>query len=44
MQQPVDIENIKNDPAVQTKFEQTLDTIYENLSMLKFSLSDFSRN
>jgi len=36
----VDIENIKNDPAVQTKFEQTLDTIYEKFTMLKFSLSD----
>ena len=36
-----DIENIKNDPAIQAKFSQTLDTIYENLAMIKFSLSDF---
>ena len=39
-----DIENIKNDPAVQTKFNQTLDAIYENLSIIKFSISDFFRN
>ena len=36
-----DIENMKNDPAVQTKFSQALDAIYENLSKIKFSLSDF---
>ena len=36
-----DIENIKNDPAVQTKFEQAIDTIYEKFTMIKFSLSDF---
>ena len=36
-----DIENIKNDPAVQTKFQQVLDVIYENLAKIKFSLSDF---
>ena len=36
-----DIENIKNDPAIQAKFSQALDTIYENLSKKKFSLSDF---
>ena len=36
-----DIENIKNDPAIQAKFSQTLDTIYENLAKIKFSLSDF---
>jgi len=35
------IENIKNDPAIQAKFSQTLDTIYENLAKIKFSLSDF---
>ena len=35
------IENIKNDPAIQAKFSQALDTIYENLSKIKFSLSDF---
>ena len=36
-----DIENIKNDPAIQIKFSQALDTIYENLTKIKFSLSDF---
>ena len=36
-----DIENVKNDPAVQAKFYQALDLIYENLAKIKFSLSDF---
>ena len=36
-----DIENMKNDPAVQAKFHQALDTIYENLVKMKFSISDF---
>ena len=36
-----DIENMKNDPAIQAKFSQALDTIYENLSKIKFSFSDF---
>ena len=36
-----DIENIKNDPVIQTKFNQALETIYENLAKIKFSLSDF---
>ena len=36
-----DIENMKNDPAIQAKFSQALDTIYENLSKIKLSLSDF---
>ena len=36
-----DIENLKNDPAVQTKFHQALDVIYENISKIKFSLNDF---
>ena len=36
-----DIENIKNDPAIQAKFSQALETIYENLAKIKFSLSDF---
>ena len=36
-----DIENIKNDPVVQTKFNQVLETIYENLAKIKFSFSDF---
>ena len=38
-----DIENIKNDPEVQSKFQQTLDTIYEKFSTIKFSLTDFFR-
>ena len=36
-----DIENMKNDPAVQAKFYQALDTIYANLAEIKFSLNDF---
>ena len=36
-----DIENIKNDPAIQAKFSQALDIIYENLAKIKFSFSDF---
>ena len=36
-----DIENMKNDPVIQAKFSQTLDVIYENLTKIKFSLSDF---
>ena len=39
-----DIENMKNDPAVQAKFHQALDTIYENLAEIKFSVSDFFRS
>jgi len=39
-----DIENIKNDPVVQAKFYQALDTIYENLAEIKFSVSDFFRS
>ena len=35
------IENMKNDPVIQAKFSQTLDAIYENLTKIKFSLSDF---
>ena len=35
-----DIENIKNDPEMQTKFQQGLNAIYEKFSMIKFSLSD----
>ena len=36
-----DIENIKNDPEVQSKFQQTLDAIYEKFSTIKFSLNNF---
>ena len=39
----VDIENIKNDPVVQTKFNHTLEVIYENFTTIKSSLSDFFR-
>jgi len=39
-----DIENMKNDPAVQAKFHQALDIIYENLSKITFSVSDFFRS
>ena len=39
-----DIENMKNDPIVQAKFYQALDTIYENLDKMKFSVSDFFRS
>ena len=38
----LDIENMKNDPMVQTKFNHTLEVIYEKVSTVKFSLSDFS--
>ena len=37
----LDIENMKNDPMVQTKFNQTLEVIYENFTAIKFSLTDF---
>ena len=36
-----DIENMKNDPAVQTKFNHILEAIYENFTTIKFSLTDF---
>jgi len=35
-----DIENIKNDSEIQSKFQQGLDVIYEKFSTIKFSLSD----
>ena len=38
-----DIENIKNDPVVQTKFNHTLEVIYENFTTIKSSLTDFFR-
>ena len=38
-----DIENMKNDPAIQTKFNQMLETIYENFTAIEFSLTDFFR-
>ena len=39
-----DIENIKNDPVVQSKFNQALDALYENLGTIEFSISDFFRS
>ena len=38
------IENIKNDPVMQSGFSQVLDIIYENSSKIKLLLSDFFRN
>ena len=37
----VDIENMKNAPVLQTKFNQILENIYENFTTIKFSLDDF---
>ena len=37
----VDIENIKNDPEMQSKFQHVFDLIYEKFSTIKFSLTDF---
>ena len=36
-----DIENMKNDPAIQTKFNQILESVSENFTIIKFSLNDF---
>jgi hypothetical protein len=36
-----DIENMKNEPVVQTKFNHMLEIIYENFTAIKFSLTDF---
>ena len=38
-----DIENMKNDPEIQTKFQHGINAIYEKFSMIKFSLTDFFR-
>ena len=35
-----DIENMKNDQAIQTKFNQILESISKNFTTIKFSLSD----
>jgi len=35
------IENMKNDPAIQTKFNQILESISKNFTTIKFSLNDF---
>ena len=37
----IDIENIKNDPDIQTKFNQILERISENFTVIKFSLNNF---
>ena len=39
-----DIENMQNDPVIQSKFSQALDAFYENLGKIQFSISDFFRN
>ena len=39
-----DIENMKNDPVMQTKFNQMLETMYENFTAIKFSFTDFFRD
>ena len=36
-----DIENLKNDPAVQDKVNQVIEAIYEKFNSLKLSLSGF---
>ena len=36
-----DIEHLKNDPAVQDKFNQVIEVIYEKFTSLKSTLSDF---
>ena len=36
-----DIENMKNEPVIQTKFNQILESISENFTAIKFSLDDF---
>ena len=36
-----DIENMKNDPAIQTKFNQILESISKNFTTIKFSLNNF---
>ena len=39
-----DIENMKNDPAIQTKFNNAFEIIYEKLDDVKFSFSDLIKN
>ena len=39
----LDIENMKNDPMMQTKFNHMLEVIYENFTTIKSSLTDFFR-
>jgi hypothetical protein len=39
-----DIENMQNDPVIQSKFSQALDAFYENLGKIQFSISDLFKN
>ena len=39
-----DIENMKNDPATQTKFNNALEVIYEKLDDVKLSFNDLIKN
>ena len=39
-----DIENMKNDPAIQTKFNNAFEIIYEKLDNVKLSFSDLIKN
>ena len=36
-----EIEDIKNDPDVQAKFEESFETMYEKFTMIKLVLSEF---
>ena len=39
-----DIENMKNDPSTQTKFNNALEVIYEKLDDVKLSFNDLIKN
>ena len=39
-----DIENMKNDPAIQTKFNNAFEIIYEKLTDVKLSFSELIKN
>jgi len=39
-----DIENMQNNPVIQSKFSQALDAFYENLGKIQFSISDLFKN
>ena len=39
-----DIENMKNDPATQAKFNNALEIIYEKLADVKLSFSELIKN
>ena len=39
-----DIENMKNDPAIQTKFNNAFEIIYEKLADVKLSFSELIKN